>query len=513
MKNFTLLLLLSVLTIQTGLSQTGRFIDDVFTDVDIQENVIYGVNATVAPRLFLGATEAVPRPLNADVYTPQGDTETARPLVILLHTGNFLPPAANGGCGGTVKDNDMVNFATRLAKKGYVVAVADYRIGWNPVDPAQAIRIAFLINAAFRGMQDARTAVRYFKRTAAEENNPFGIDPNKIAIWGFGTGGYISYGCSFLNSIAETEIPKYFLGPNPMIDLENNGNVDGTTVGIVDADFIFPGFLPIGDTLCYPNHVNYSSDFQLGMASGGANGDDSWVDADDTPFIAFQVRTDPFAPCETDVLTVPPPANLPIVEVSGACVTMPLVNAPGVGLNDIFDVNYDIFGDDFISEVSTAARTASGGVLGFYSMSSDDPAESAPWNFHLTSEPYGIEGSDCDTDAASSQIVVDSMMAYATPRMCLALGLGCDVTSTNNLEAAQVGLEIMPNPASVEVRFEAAENIQSIYVYDIAGRLVKVHTDINGLQFTMPRNNLANGLYIAQIRFENGFVSQKLSFN
>ena len=109
------------------------------------------------------------------------------------------------------------------------------------------------------------------------------------------------------------------------------------------------------------------------------------------------------------------------------------------------------------------------------------------------------------------------MMAFAAPRMCLALNLGCDIdgliSSTVNLDAAQVGLEVMPNPASIEVRFEAKENIESIYVYDLTGRLVKAHTDIDGLQFTMPRNNLISGLYVAQIRFESGFVSQKLSFD
>ena len=502
MKNFTLLFLFSILTIQIGFSQE-RFIEDVFTDVSVQENVIYGVNATLLP-LFGGvAAEAVPRPLNADVYTPDGDTETARPLIILLHTGNFLPPSANGGCGGSVKDNDMVNFATRLARKGYVVAVADYRIGWNPVDPNQAVRTAFLINASYRGVQDSRTDVRFFKRTVAEQGNPFGLDPDKIAIWGFGTGGYIAYGSAFLDSIEETEIPKFFLGANPMIDLENNGNIDATTVGIVDQDFIFPGVLPIGDTLCYPNHVDFSSEFQLGIAAGGANGDDSWVDADDTPFIGFQVETDPFAPCNSAVLIVPGP-DLPIVEVSGSCVTIPLANS--LGVNDIIDTN-------FIDDITPA----SGGEVGFYRFTSNDPAESAPWNFHLTPEPLGVPGSDCPTDAVSAQLVVDTMLAYATPRICLALSLGCDldgvVSSTVNIEASQVGLEVMPNPASIDVRFEAKENIESIYIYDLSGRLVKAHTNIDGLQFTMPRNNLITGLYIAQIRFENGFVSQKLSFD
>ena len=503
MKNFTLLLFFSILTIQMGFSQDGRYLDDVFTDVAVQENVIYGINATIAPRLFLGDTEARPRPLNADVYTPMGDTETERPLIILLHTGNFLPPAANGGCGGTVKDNDMVNFATRLAKKGYVVAVADYRIGWNPVDPVQANRVFFLINAAFRGVQDSRTAVRYFKKTVAEDNNPFGVDPNKIAIWGFGTGGYISYGSAFLDVVEDTYVPKFFAGAVPMVVREINGNVDGTTVGIAPEGY--PG-LPAGDTLCYPNHVNYSSEFQLGIAAGGANGEDSWIDEGDVPFIGFHVRTDPFAPCETGVLTVPPPANLAIVEVSGACVTLPLAEA--AGLNDVFDVN-------FIDDVSVAAENAGGG-LGFYPFTSDDPTESAPWNFATSEDPYGTNPAvPCETEAVETQIVVDTMMAFATPRICLALGLGCDLSSvsTKNIEAAQVDLKVMPNPASIEVRFEAKENIQSIYVYDLTGRLVKAHADINDLQFTMPRHNLANGLYVAQVRFENGFVNQKLSFN
>ncbi len=505
MKNFTLLFFFSILTIQIGFSQDVRFIDDIFTDVEVQENVIYGVNATILPLLGGQATEAVPRPLNADVYTPAGDTETERPLIILLHTGNFLPPSNNGGCGGTVKDNDMVNFATQLAQKGYVVAVADYRIGWNPLDPDQLTRTFLLINAAFRGVQDSRTAVRYFKKTVAEDSNPHGIDPNKIAIWGFGTGGYISYGSAFLDDVTDTFVPKFFFNATtPMVVEAINGNVDATTFGVVPAGY---PVLPEGDTLCYPNHVNYTSDYQLGIAAGGANGEDSWIDENDIPFIGFHVRTDPFAPCETAVLTVPPPANLPIVEVSGACVTIPLVNA--AGLNEVFDVN-------FIDDVSIAAETASGGVNGFYSFSSDDPAESAPWNFSLSEDPYGTNPAiPCQTEAVETQIVVDTMLAYATPRICLALGLGCDLTavSTNDLDAAQVGLQVMPNPASVEVRFEAEENIQSIYVYDLTGRLVKAHTDINGLQFVMPRHNLASGLYVAQVRFENGFVTQKLSFN
>ena len=42
---------------------------------------------------------------------------------------------------------------------GYVVASIDYRTGWNPLAATQSERTYQLINAAYRGVQDARTAL------------------------------------------------------------------------------------------------------------------------------------------------------------------------------------------------------------------------------------------------------------------------------------------------------------------------------------------------------------------
>jgi hypothetical protein len=129
---------------------------------------------------------------------------------------------------------------------GYVAASADYRLGWNPIDPSELTRRWFLINAAYRGVQDARTAIRYFKRTAAENGNPFGIDPGKIAIWGDGTGGYITLNSTALDSYQKTLIPKFLLpGPIPMIIEGVNGDVEGKKLGFVPPGY--PIFTP-GDT-------------------------------------------------------------------------------------------------------------------------------------------------------------------------------------------------------------------------------------------------------------------------
>lgn len=501
MKKFTLLLTLICFTLQASIAQI-RYFDEVFDDVTVTPT-LYGANATIAALLFdPTVNEAIPRPLNAEVYTPTGDTETNRPAIILLHTGNFLPTVLNGGCGGTIGDADMVNLATKLAKKGYVAVVADYRIGWNPTDPDQQQRTFFLINASYRGVQDAYTCVRYLKKTVAEDGNPWGVDPNRIGMWGLGTGGYITYGAATLNSVMDTWIPKFTTPNGPMVSAGINGDLEGKTVGVIPTGFPWP---TPNDTLCYPNHVNYSSDFQLAVASGGALGDTSWIDAGDVPTLSFHVPTDPFAPCEADVLIVPG-VNFAVVEVMGPCMSQPLMQASG--MNDVFN---EPWGDEY-----TAGAVANGGSNSFFPFPSSDPAESAPWNYASSSEPYGVAGSDCDTDEATAQIYVDSMLNYFCPRACAAFGLypDCtDVTSTANLDAQEVGLSIQPNPATDQIRFQTKElAIESIYVYDMNGRLVKAHTDIDGTDFTMNRNNLPNGIYAAQLRFAEGIVTQRIVF-
>jgi dienelactone hydrolase len=66
-----------------------------------------------------------------DVYEPSGDTASVRPLVLVLHTGSFLPAVMNGQPTGGRKDSAVVEMCTRFAKKGYVAAAVSYRLGWN----------------------------------------------------------------------------------------------------------------------------------------------------------------------------------------------------------------------------------------------------------------------------------------------------------------------------------------------------------------------------------------------
>ncbi|MCB0643395.1 MAG: carboxylesterase family protein, partial [Phaeodactylibacter sp.] len=274
--NMTLLVLLMF---AGAVQAQQRYLDEIFTDVTVTEDVFFGVNATVLLITNPAVGEAIPQPLYFDFYEPAGDDVTERPLVIYYHTGNFLPQPQACSITGNKDDLLVQDMATRLAKMGYVVAVPDYRLGWNPLGSTQDERVFTLINAAYRGVQDARTAVRYFKKEAAENGNPLGVDVDRITLWGQGTGGYISLASATLDAYTDVLLPKFttVIGgiPIPMVIESINGDIYGTSVGVVP-----PGAPPpftVGDTLCYPNHVGYDSDFQLCVNMGGALGDTSWL--------------------------------------------------------------------------------------------------------------------------------------------------------------------------------------------------------------------------------------------
>src|SRR5690606_13040221 len=91
-----------------------------------------------------------------DVYMPSGDSETMRPLVIFAHGGYFL--------GGSKEGNDVVPICQDLARMGYVTASIDYRLGI----PIQLPLDGPFMEAIMRGVQDMRAAIRFFRKSVAE---------------------------------------------------------------------------------------------------------------------------------------------------------------------------------------------------------------------------------------------------------------------------------------------------------------------------------------------------------
>tara|TARA_B100000579_G_scaffold357933_1_gene314116 strand:- start:834 stop:2516 length:1683 start_codon:yes stop_codon:yes gene_type:complete len=346
MKKRLLLITLSLLILftQNTFSQE-RYIDNIFSEVEVNSDVIYGNNVTVFPTL-LGQPPTT-QDLTMDIYTPVGDTETNRPVVILLHTGSFLPLILNGQATGSKTDNAIVEQCMQFAKKGYVAIALGYRLGWNPTSDDENVRRRTLIQAAYRGLQDTRTATRFLRKSVAEDGNPYGISC-KIAVGGLGTGGYISLAAATLNDYeTELTLPKFMdtsmdidgdgqPDAVPYIIPEFMGNLSATSSGVLPSlDIDGDGTPDATDVqLCMPNHLGFSSHIDMAFNIGGALPDSSWIDQGEPAIASMHCYLDEFGPYEVGDIIVPT-TNEFVVEAHGSLVIQRLSSE--YGNNDAFE--------------------------------------------------------------------------------------------------------------------------------------------------------------------------------
>lgn len=441
MKQTCLLLAAFAICLTAG-AQT-RYLDEVFSDVTVTSDIQYGTNITVITALQ-GAPPA-PQPLVLDLYEPTGDTETDRPLLLMFHGGNFLPQYVNNGAIGTKDDSVMVEMCTRYAKMGYVVASVDYRLGWNPTAATQSERTLQLIQAAYRGVQDSRTAVRFFRKSVAEEANPYGIDPDKIALGGDGTGGYVTLASATIDSYNDiilndegAPITKFWYDPGtgtdiPMVVEDIHGDPDATTDTYAPAS-------SGGFQLCMANHVGYSSEFNFQFNLGGALGDISWLDEGEMPMVSFQCPHDPFAPYETAVLIVPT-TDEPVVEVSGAYDIHEKINGFATNNNAVFAA----------ADIADPASESNNGWDGLFPVFNNyengvptEPGDGSPWQWwdeeaaaaydaaqgtSITAEQLTLNPTMGEAEAL---FWIGEIMDYNSPRMGLALNLVTEAQVNNN---------------------------------------------------------------------------------
>ncbi len=191
-----------------SISQT-RYVDEVFTNLDIDSNIVYAQNISVLAGTPVPTGVSVIPPLAMEIYRPTGDTIAERPLIIHMHTGTFLPILHNGNPTGLRFDGATSLMCQGYAKRGYVVANIEYRLGWNPMDSTQALRAASLMKAVYRGIQDAKSCVGYFRKDY-ENGNTYGIDTSKIILSGQGSGGWIALGYATVDKLAEIQLPKFY---------------------------------------------------------------------------------------------------------------------------------------------------------------------------------------------------------------------------------------------------------------------------------------------------------------
>ncbi len=518
-KRSTIILLGMLCMISSAAFAQTRYLDPVFTDVEVTQNVKYGTNISV----LTGAPMAID--LVMDVYEPEGDTLAERPMVLFATSGNFLPRIVNGGPTGTIRDSVAVEICTRLAKMGYVAVSFYYRQGWNPISTDQNVRTSTILQAAYRGIQDARNVVRYFHADADTGGNDFRVDTSRIAIGGNGTGGYVALGAGYLNDFNEVLLPKFFnfdsTPPQPYVVEAFHGNVLGTNT----------------TPLNLPNYVGYSSEIDFVFNLGGAMGDSSWVNAGEPPCVSFHTPLDPFAPYKTGPVIVPTTGDF-VVEATGSYDVVRKANELGnnqifidANLQDPFTMRANELNDGYEGLFPFDRPFTPGdlpcGIPGF-SLALvpegspwdwwDEAAFIAAWDAVPGQTVPGIvancnsKTSNPDMSPTKARTYIDTVMAYLMPRMILALGIdtSSNVSIDNALLAQQ--LQLFPNPASSSFTVRITEGlnaIRDIQVLDITGRVVISRSNLRAKETEIGLESLTPGLYFVQIRATDGAVTTR----
>lgn len=102
-----------------------------------------------------------------DLYLPDRDaaTDVLRPAVLLIHGGGWSEPE---------RRHQMASIAEKLAARGYVVFNTTYRLSPTWTWPA--------------AVNDLRQALRWMVSESAER----GIDPDRLATFGYSAGGHLA---------------------------------------------------------------------------------------------------------------------------------------------------------------------------------------------------------------------------------------------------------------------------------------------------------------------------------
>ena len=522
MKRLTLLFVGCMLALTTSIAQE-RYLDVVFADTMVMSNVKYAENISI----LTGAPMKVD--LHVDIYQPVGDTATNRPVVLMFGTGNFLPAVINGGPFGSKTDSAMVEVCGQFARRGYVAMGVEYRLGWNPVSSDDNVRRSTILQAAYRGIHDCRAAIRWLKKTVAEDGNPYGIDTANIVVGGMGTGGYISSGATFLNDYLEiASLPKFINLDNnqPYVIPQVHGNIYGT-----DTTFIPIDTMGTMAPFSLGNHTSYSSDFAAGFHLGGALGDSSWVNAGEGPFISVHSPQDFFAPYALGNVIVPTTGEIVIGDAAGGGLIQKRQDA--LGNSDLF------YSRVFSDPISMARNTPLEGLYAFNAKpapadtacipglpASAGTPDSGPWNWYdeatfiatwdfIDPNPP-VTGSMANclslqgnlNDPAASKTFIDTVMQFLTPRLFAA-------TITLNLEDELVArsLSIYPNPAQGVLNIEMESlggTIQRVTMMDLTGRVVYAREEMRTSRETIDVSRLTPGLYLVEVRTADGRASKKV---
>ncbi|SNT26588.1 Acetyl esterase/lipase [Ekhidna lutea] len=257
-----------------------RYIDSVFTDINIELNIQYGSNNSLSgnkKNLFL------------DIYTPNNDTLSERPTIVLAHGGAFI--------GGN--KSDLETLCISYASMGYTVA----SVGYNLLDDRFISDSVRFSEGVVIALGDFKGAIRYLRDNAINGNNDYGINSELMFAGGISAGAILANHAGMLDS-NDPAIPDYLQN-----HIDNNGGFEGDT-----------------------NDLTVSSEVSGVLSFSGSLLRSHWIDENDPPIFMVHEELDPVVPCDYSASVLFP---FPILAY-GACALQNQIAEVGIKNEFVF---------------------------------------------------------------------------------------------------------------------------------------------------------------------------------
>lgn len=422
-------LVLSIILSSAAFAQTpcqsGRYASDVYSNVTLSSNIVFGSNTS-----FSGSTTS----LTLDFYEPAADTALARPLIIWVHGGSFL--------GGSKTDMDVQELSNRFAKKGYACASINYRLGFYPVDSANAIK------AVLRATQDLKASIRFFYKDKATANM-YKIDTNRIFIGGSSAGAITSLHVAYLDQ--DCEIADYISGSN----LAALGGMEGAS-----------------------GNPGYSTKVAGVINLCGALGRYSWMESGDVPLVSLHGTADGTVKYNRAIVN----PGVPLMYLDGSRMLL----ERSCALNHPHKL-YTFLGAPHVPYAGN----------GTAQIAYMDTTANFVRDFLV--QQLGCTNMDLQPANPPVQNAILYPINYCNGspvnEVCLPLGL------TENSKENEMAL--YPNPASsqVTIHYEST-GLKTVSVIDLSGRTI-ISQEINENAYTLSVRDLHKGTYFVRILDQN----------
>ncbi len=461
MKIYLLTICLYFFCLETN-AQNRHYLDSVFSDIKLEKQKVYGININ-----FEGKSDT----LLFDLYYPEFDTNTNRPLIIISDDNFFSQPSDTSN-----KTKNI--FAKMMANKGYVVAAFKYRTGYN-VFQANINYPSEILPAIWRATQDARAIVRYFRKNILDEGNPYKLNANKIVLGGFLGGAIVALQAAYFENKSELDYSKF---------KDNLGvaYIDTIKLGGFEGNSGTPLFNSV------PNVVLNCSGYVL---------DSNLFDIQNVniPVISFHTQQDSIVPYGTGNLNACASCRL---EVSGAYDITQLLKKHGTN-NEFVNVRGDGFPKVGIKNPNNALD-----------LSVDTPYYFGTYTFLGTknSVPMFYYSTDNTNKQNDAKKYLDTIAVFSSHRLVSILNLDTSIINNNTSIGLQAlkDVKIYPNPGNETIEISVSIPSECI-VYNITGS--KAWEGYIDYKEIINTTSWSSGLYTIFFKSQNSITVHKLIIN